>query len=91
MANSQSAIKRIRQSGIRRLNNRSSRSRMRTIIKRFRHLVEQQELGEAREKLPQVYAVIDRTSQKGLIHANTAARYKSRLTKLLNTAGPTSS
>jgi small subunit ribosomal protein S20 len=57
---------------------------MRTEIKRFRSLVENGKVDEAREILPAVYSVIDRTAQKGVIHRNTAARYKSRLAAQLS-------
>lgn len=83
MPNIKSAIKRMRQNEVRRDRNRSRRGEMRTYLKRFRALVAQNELDQARAMLPEVYSVIDRTSQKGLIHPNAAARHKSRLSRLL--------
>jgi small subunit ribosomal protein S20 len=56
---------------------------MRTEIKRFRSLVSEKKLDEARALLPSVFSVIDKTAQKGVIHSNAAARYKSRLAKSL--------
>ncbi len=84
MPNVKSAEKRMRQSEDRRGNNRRRRSEMRTEIKRFRELLSEKKVDDARELLKEVYAVIDRTAQKGVIHSNTAARYKSRLTQALN-------
>ena len=84
MPNVKSAEKRMRQSEDRRGNNRRRRSEMRTEIKRFRQLLSDKKVDDAREVLKEVYAVIDRTAQKGVIHSNTAARYKARLTKALN-------
>mgnify|MGYP006206002097 CR=1 FL=1 len=84
MPNIKSAKKRMRQNEIRRARNRQRRSEMRTEIKKFRQLLSEQKTEEARELLKDVYAVIDRSAQKGIIHSNTAARYKSRLTKHLN-------
>jgi small subunit ribosomal protein S20 len=81
MPNIESAIKRMRQDRKRRQANRSKRSRMRTEIKKFRSLVAEQKVDEARAMLPSLFSVIDKTAQKGVIHANTAARYKSRLAK----------
>jgi small subunit ribosomal protein S20 len=78
-----SAVKRMRQNKIRRMRNRQIRSRMRTQIKKFRSLVEQGAIDEARQTLPSVYSVIDSTARKGVIHPNTAGRYKSRLAKQL--------
>ncbi|HLV01440.1 MAG TPA: 30S ribosomal protein S20 [Acidobacteriota bacterium] len=83
MANIRSAVKRMRQNRVRRLRNRSARSAMRTQIKKFRSLVAEKKVDEAREFLPRVYSVIDKTARKGAIHANTAARYKSRLARTL--------
>jgi small subunit ribosomal protein S20 len=83
MPNIDSAIKRMRQNQRRRMRNRRLRSRMRTQIKKFRSLVEQGAIDQAREALPSVYSVIDSTARKGVIHPNTAGRYKSRLAKQL--------
>lgn len=83
MANIRSAIKRIRQNRVRRQRNRSVRSGMRTEMKKFRNLVEEKKLDEAREFLPRLYSVIDKSARKGVIHTNTAARYKSRLARKL--------
>ncbi len=84
MANTKSAEKRIRQSEKRRMMNRQARSEMRTEIKKFRSLLSEEKYDEARGMLPEVYGIIDRTVRKGIIHRNTAARYKSRLTQHLN-------
>ena len=74
----------MRQNEVKRDRTRQRRSQMRTEIKRFRQLLSEQKTDEARKALKDVYAVIDRSAQKGVIHSNTAARYKSRLTKRLN-------
>jgi small subunit ribosomal protein S20 len=57
---------------------------MRTEIKKFKSLVERGKIDEAKTLLPSVFSVIDKTVQKGIIHGNTAARYKSRLSRQLN-------
>ena len=87
MPNIESAEKRMRQNEVRRDRNRQRRSKMRTEIKKFQQLLSEQKTDEARELLKVVYAVIDRSAQKGVIHSNAAARYKSRLTKRLNESG----
>ena len=84
MPNVKSAEKRMRQNERRKNNNRRRRSEMRTEIKRFRQLVSDKKVDDARAVLKVVYAVIDRTAQHGVIHCNTAARYKSRLARHLN-------
>ena len=84
MPNMKSAEKRMRQNVVKRDRNRQRRSEMRTEIKRFRKLLSEQKTDEAQKQLKDLYAVIDRSAQKGVIHSKTAARYKSRLTKRLN-------
>ena len=84
MANTKSAEKRVRQNERRRIINRRNLSRLRTRVKGFRRLLEQQNVPDAQKMLAEVYSVIDRSSQKGVIHSNTAARYKSRLTRHLS-------
>ncbi len=84
MPNIKSAKKRMRQNSVRRFRNRAARSNMRTEIKELRKLVAEEELDKARAQLRKVYSLIDRTAQKGMIHRNTGARYKSRLSRLLD-------
>lgn len=84
MPNIKSAVKRMRQNEQRRALNRSRRSEMRTEIKKFRRLIEEGKMEEAKEHLPTVYSVIDKTARKGVIHVNTASRYKSRLTQKIS-------
>jgi small subunit ribosomal protein S20 len=87
MATHESAIKRHAQSLKRRDANKSNRSRLRSQIKRLRESVEAKDTASARRLLPETMALIDRSIQKGIVHENTAARYKSRLTRLVNTLG----
>lgn len=81
MANIQSAKKRIRQNAKRRARNRAARRRLRTAVKKLRTQVAEGNVEQARELLSPTLSLIDRTAQKGIIHQNTAARTKSRLTK----------
>ena len=83
MANHSSALKRARQNEKRRIRNRVAMGQMRTAIKRYRALVTEKRNEDAVKALPSVYELIDRTRKKGVIHANTAARYKSRLARML--------
>lgn len=74
----------MRQNAKRRLRNRSSRSSLRTAIKRCRIAI----AGDDREQAEAAYRTavkrLDQAAAKSLIHKNTAARSKSRLAKLLN-------
>jgi len=83
VANHSSALKRARQNEKRRIRNRVAMGQMRTAIKRYRALVTEKRNEDAVKALPSVYELIDRTRKKGVIHANTAARYKSRLARML--------
>lgn len=83
MANSKQAEKRIRQSRVRRDRNRAAMSRLRTSIKELRTAADS-DVAAAQELLPGTLSLIDVTARKGAIHANGAARRKSRLTRLVN-------
>lgn len=79
MANTKSAEKRHRQSLEQRERNRAHRSRLRTAIKKLRTAVASGDAAAAQQLLPGTLSVIDKIAQKGVIHDNAAARYKSRL------------
>ena len=86
MPNHKSAEKRMRQNEKRRLINRSNRGRLRTGVKKLRALLEDGSAGDAQALLPQTVSLIDKAVQKGVLHRNAAARYKSRLTQRVNEA-----
>jgi small subunit ribosomal protein S20 len=86
LANTQSAIKRIRSSERKRRNNQVHRSRARTYVKNARRLIETGHLDEAEAMAHQAVSALDKAAQKGIIHKNTAARSKSRLMRQLNQA-----
>ncbi len=81
MANHKSAEKRIRQNARRNEINRSNRSKLRTQIKKLRSAIAGSDKNASGELLSPTISVIDKAVNKGLIHRNTAARYKSRLSK----------
>ncbi len=81
MANHKSAIKRVRQNTKRNEINRSNRSKLRTQIKKLRSALSATDKKQSDELLNPTVSLIDKAVNKGLIHRNTAARYKSRLTK----------
>lgn len=78
MPTTDSAKKRLRQSEKRRQHNRSIRSEIRTLTRR---LFETDDAAEARERLQELYAKLDRAAGKGVIHPNKAARKKSQLAR----------
>ena len=84
MANTKSAEKRMRQNAERRMRNRSHRTRMRSAVTKLRAALAEGDKDKAQELLVPTIQVIDKTAQKGVIHDNAAARYKSRLTQAVN-------
>jgi small subunit ribosomal protein S20 len=90
MANHKSAEKRVRQNAKRKEINRSNRSALRTSIKKLRAAVAAKDETATGELLIPTVSLIDKAVNKGIIHKNTAARYKSRLTKHANGVGQAS-
>jgi len=84
MANHKSAKKRTRQAERRNEANRHNRSRLRTEIKKLRAAIDAGNNEEAKALLGATVSLIDKSIQKGIIHHNAAARYKSRLTSGVN-------
>lgn len=80
MPNIKSAIKRNRTNQIRRMRNRTHRNRMRTLIKQLRSATDHETA--AGLFLPAVSS-IDKNVKFGVIHHRTAARYKSRLSRMV--------
>jgi small subunit ribosomal protein S20 len=86
LANTHSAIKRIRSNERKRQVNLLHRTRARTYVKRARRLIFTGKLGEAEAMTNHAASALDKAAQKGVIHRNTAARRKSRLMRRLNQA-----
>jgi len=85
LANTRSALKRIRSSEKKRRRNRIFRSSARTYVKKARTLItEQGKSEESQVAVLQAISALDKAAQKGVIHRNNAARRKARLMKLLN-------
>jgi len=85
LANTASAAKRARQSEKRRVRNRLIRTRMRNSVKQARAALITGDREAAEDVVHQACRELDKAAQKGVIHRNTAARTKSRLTQKLNT------
>lgn len=84
MPNHKSSEKRVRQSERRRQINRSNRTRVRSAIKKLRATLSSGNGQELKTLLPETISTIDKAVQKGVMHKNAAARYKSRLTTNAN-------
>jgi small subunit ribosomal protein S20 len=85
MPNTKSAEKRTRQSEKRYAHNRIYRSSARTAVKKARTLIDAGN-SEATEAVLKAVKALDVAAQKGVIHANNAARRKSRLMQALHKA-----
>ena len=83
MPNITSAKKRMRQNVLLRSRNRARRSTLRSAIKSFLQAVDSGDAAAASSQWPTTQAIIDRTARLGVIHPNTAARTKSRLSRRL--------
>jgi small subunit ribosomal protein S20 len=80
MANTVSALKRVRVAERRTAVNRTRRTRLRHQIRAMRRLLEAKDANAAAALVPKTFSLIDRSAKWGIIKKNTAARYKSRLT-----------
>lgn len=86
MANHKSALKRARQDEVRRMRNKSVKTRVKNIIKDVRETASNNQNKESSLKsLNTATSIIDKAAKKGVIHKRTAARKISRLSKLVNT------
>jgi small subunit ribosomal protein S20 len=75
-----SALKANRQNIKRREANRQMRSRLRTALKAIRASLDDKDIDGAKAALSRTVSMVDKMATKGIIHRNTAGRYKSRLT-----------
>ncbi len=85
MANYKSAIKRARQNEKRRLRNKSSKTRIKNIVKDVRLAVSEKSNETALAELNIAKSIIDNAAKKGVIHRKTGSRKISRLSRLVNT------
>ncbi|MBO8438837.1 MAG: 30S ribosomal protein S20 [Bacteroidetes bacterium] len=81
MANHSSAIKRIRQTATRRLQNRYYAKTMRNAVRKLRASKEKE---EAKDLLIKVTSMLDKLAKKNVIHKNKAANLKSKLSRHVN-------
>jgi small subunit ribosomal protein S20 len=80
MANTVTAIKRVRIAERRTAINRVRKHRLRHQIRALRRLLEAKDTTAATALMPKTFSLIDRSAKWGIIKKNTAARYKSRVT-----------
>ena len=79
MATHASALKAHRQSLVHRERNRRYRSQLRTTLKQIRTVIDGKDKAAVKKQMTAAISLIDKMAGKGVIHRNTASRYKSRL------------
>ena len=84
MANHFSALKRARQTERRTARNRGNTSRLRSALRDMREALAKGDKTAATQAFGQTSSALDKAIQKGVLHKNTAARYKSRLNARLS-------
>ncbi|MCK5195329.1 MAG: 30S ribosomal protein S20 [Desulfobulbaceae bacterium] len=84
MANHKSALKRNRQSLVRRARNRANKSKVKTAVRAVDEAIEQGAVEAAQAALQMAIPVIQKAASKGTFHRKTASRKVSRLTKRVN-------
>ncbi len=79
MANHVSSLKRARQTVKRTAFNRANRSKLRNGLRAMREALTRNDVPAARAQYNLTASLLDKSVQKGILHDNTASRYKSRL------------
>jgi small subunit ribosomal protein S20 len=84
MANHFSALKRARQTERRTVRNRANTSQLRSALRELREALAKGDKQTAGQIFRKTVSALDKAIQKGVLHENTASRYKSRLSARLN-------
>ena len=79
MANHVSALKRVRQTKSKTAVNRANKSKIRGSLRLLREALAKGDHSAAVEQYRKTASALDKSVQKGVLHDNTASRYKSRL------------
>lgn len=87
MANHFSALKRARQTEKRTATNRANTSRLRGALRELRETIAKGDKAVAETTYRSTVSALDKAIQKGVLHKNTAARYKSRLAARVKAVG----
>ena len=84
MASHKSALKRAKQDEVKRIRNKSYKTKVKKAIKEVRTAVANNSAEQSRQNLVKAVSIIQKTTSKGIIHKNQAARKISRLTRQVN-------
>ena len=83
MPRTKAAVKRVKTSERNRLKNVSYKTKIKTLTKKILDSIVKKDLTSATKSANEVFALIDRIATKKIIHRNSAARKKSRISKWL--------
>lgn len=86
MANHKSALKRHKQSEVKKARNASIKSNLKSAVKKVTEATGAGDAETARKNLPAAISLLDGAVTRGVLHRNNAARKVSRLTKAVNSA-----
>ena len=86
MANHKSAFKRARQSEIKRLRNKTVKTRIKNVVKEVRQAAGDTSNENSLNTLNTAKSAMGKAVKKGVVHKKTAARKISRLSKMINKA-----
>ena len=84
MANSKSALKRVRQAATRTAQNKSLTSRMKTLRKKAVEAAESGDKDTANKTFTEFSSTVDKCQKNNIIHKNKAANLKSKTNKRIN-------
>jgi small subunit ribosomal protein S20 len=87
MANHVSALKRARQTTKKTAVNRANKTHFRSTLRALREAIHNGDSPAATAEYRKAVSVIDKSVQKGVLHKNTASRYKSRLNARVKAVG----
>jgi small subunit ribosomal protein S20 len=88
MANHVSSLKRARQTLVKTSVNRSNKSKLRGTLRLLRESIAAGDHAAATEQYRATASILDKSVQKGVLHKNTASRYKSRLNARVKAVAP---
>lgn len=98
MANIKSAIKRIQIAERNRLHNKSYKSAVKTLTKRYLTAVNTytanpspEAMQDVQQRMSAAYSKIDKAVKRGVLHVNSGARKKSRIARVLKSVEASSS
>lgn len=79
-----SAKKSIRKNKKRKARNKKRKNKIKELKKEIEAFLDKKEFDKAKEVLPKFYKAVDKAANKGIIKKNTAARKKSKMSKLID-------